>query len=97
MILPTREVVATYRIHKGLVVFTRVRLVDSTTAREFELCQKRIWSSALFLGESGRTVAEFVPNFYQSQYRVTRFADVPYEILLLSIWLAAVVSVFNDG
>ena len=97
MLLPTREEVATYTFNKGFGVFTRVVLIERATNRKFELCQKWIWRGTLVLRESGSPVAEYVPNFFQTKYRVTSLADIPQEIALLSIWLAAVASVFNNG
>ena len=95
MLPPRGRAVATYAISERFMRFTRVVLCDLVSHREFELRQKQIWRGALVLCESNIPIAEFVPDIFQRHWRIELEKEMPQSIVLLSIWLAVVASVFN--
>ena len=87
--------VATYVVVERFMRFTRVKLTDPVTLREFDLRQRQMWCGSLILSEAGKPIAEFAQRWFQSKYRITAQESTPQSVLLLAIWLAAVAGVFN--
>lgn len=94
MVRSQGDEVASYMITERFLRFTRVKLSDTASGREFELRQRKMWCGTLILSESDRTTAELVQRMFQSKYRITAQNTTPQSILLLSVWLAAVAGVF---
>lgn len=89
------QLVATYEICNRFVRSPLVEVCDRFSGRQFELRQKRIWSSAALLVEADRPVAEYATNVMHARYQITARKDVPQPALLLSLWLAAIGLVFS--